>query len=476
MARGAARRGGRRERLDQGAAPRRAGRRCAPTTRAWSRAARAPACGARRSRSRRSSASCASRVTELVLEPDGAAAPGAARRRAAAARLRPLRRDPGARGHAAAGSTSALDGPARRWWRAAGCAGGAGARTRTAPPLPRAARGRSCAPSSALTPSARAARGARGGALPEPAPAGARLARALVAARRRRDTCATTARRACRTPPGESYPDLVRLRSGDGSGAPDAVVLPGIRRRGAPPSWPPAPTHGVAVVPFGGGTSVVGGVEPLRGRSRRGDLARPRAGSTALVDVDRDVADRHASSAGLSGPELERRLGAQGLTLGHFPQSFEFSTVGGWVATRSAGQASTGYGRIDELVEGLRCVAPAGELGLARRARPPPPGPCAARAAGGLRGRARRDHRGDAARAARARRRAATRAGRSVASRRASRRSGRWSRRTPRPTWRACPTRRRRGWRMAHGSAGGTRRAARAAPTCGCAATRAAAW
>ena len=56
------------------------------------------------------------------------------------------------------------------------------------------------------------------------------------------------------------------------------------------------------------------------------------------------------------------------MTLGHFPQSFEFSTVGGWVATRSAGQASTGYGRIDELVEGLRCLAPAGEVG----ARPQP--------------------------------------------------------------------------------------------------------
>jgi alkyldihydroxyacetonephosphate synthase len=72
--------------------------------------------------------------------------------------------------------------------------------------------------------------------------------------------------------------------------------------------------------------------------------------------------------AGLFGPAAEARLGAHGLTLGHFPQSFEFSTVGGWVATRSAGQASTGYGRIDELVEGLRFVAPAGEL----EARPRP--------------------------------------------------------------------------------------------------------
>jgi alkyldihydroxyacetonephosphate synthase len=67
--------------------------------------------------------------------------------------------------------------------------------------------------------------------------------------------------------------------------------------------------------------------------------------------------------AGLLGPEAERRLREQGVTLGHFPQSFEYSTVGGWVATRSAGQASTGYGRIDELVEAVRCLTPAGELG-----------------------------------------------------------------------------------------------------------------
>ena len=64
------------------------------------------------------------------------------------------------------------------------------------------------------------------------------------------------------------------------------------------------------------------------------------------------------------GPRAEALLGEQGLTLGHFPQSFEYSTVGGWIATRSAGQASTGYGRIDELVEGLCCVTPAGELRL----------------------------------------------------------------------------------------------------------------
>jgi alkyldihydroxyacetonephosphate synthase len=82
----------------------------------------------------------------------------------------------------------------------------------------------------------------------------------------------------------------------------------------------------------------------------------------ATVEVDRTSLTARID-AGLLGPEAERRLGEEGVTLGHFPQSFEYSTVGGWVATRSAGQASTGYGRIDELVEGVRCVTPAGELG-----------------------------------------------------------------------------------------------------------------
>ncbi len=158
---------------------------------------------------------------------------------------------------------------------------------------------------------------------------------------------------------GKSYPDLVRIRSGDGSSAPDAVVLPGSAAAVAAVLTACART-GVAVTPFGGGTSVVGGVEPLRG-------GHAAAISLDLSRLDRLVGVDQASltatvEAGAFGPELERRLGAAGLTLGHFPQSFEFSTVGGWVATRSAGQASTGYGRIDELVEAVACETPAGPL------------------------------------------------------------------------------------------------------------------
>ena len=159
---------------------------------------------------------------------------------------------------------------------------------------------------------------------------------------------------------GRSYPDLVRIRSGDASSAPDAVVLPGSAEQVAGVLAACA-EHGVAVIPFGGGTSVVGGVEPVRDRFAAAitlDLSR----LSTTVEVDRTSLTARLD-AGLFGPEAERRLREQGVTLGHFPQSFEYSTVGGWVATRSAGQASTGYGRIDELVEALRCVTPAGELG-----------------------------------------------------------------------------------------------------------------
>jgi alkyldihydroxyacetonephosphate synthase len=157
---------------------------------------------------------------------------------------------------------------------------------------------------------------------------------------------------------GRSYPDLVRLRTGDGSGAPDAVLLPASEDEVAAVLAACA-EEGVAVVPFGGGTSVVGGVEALRG-------SHEAAVSLDLARLDSLTTDRESLTAtmggGLAGRRAEARLQGRGLTLGHFPQSFEFATIGGYVATRSAGQASTGYGRVDEMVLGLRCVAPSGVL------------------------------------------------------------------------------------------------------------------
>ena len=158
---------------------------------------------------------------------------------------------------------------------------------------------------------------------------------------------------------GRSYPDLLELRSGRLATAPDAVVTPGspdeVQRVLAA-----CAEHDVAVVPFGGGTSVVGGVAALRG-AHHAVIALDLRRLDAVVDVD--ARSRLATlQAGLTGPAAEAALARHDLTLGHLPQSFEFSTVGGWVATRSAGQASAGYGRIDALVAGLRAATPAGPL------------------------------------------------------------------------------------------------------------------
>jgi alkyldihydroxyacetonephosphate synthase len=127
----------------------------------------------------------------------------------------------------------------------------------------------------------------------------------------------------------------------------------------------------VAVVPFGGGTSVVGGVEPNPG-SYRAVVAVDLARMSGLIAVD-EVSLLARVAPGTTGPELENALAAYGLTLGHLPQSWEYITIGGAVATRSAGQASTGYGRIDKQVLGLRLAAPAGELDV--RVQPGTAGP-----------------------------------------------------------------------------------------------------
>jgi alkyldihydroxyacetonephosphate synthase len=154
---------------------------------------------------------------------------------------------------------------------------------------------------------------------------------------------------------GKSYLDLLAQRAGDCEAAPDAVVAP--RDHEAVLAVLQACNEaGVAVVPFGGGTSVVGGVEPLRRPAISLDLG-------ALEDVSVDARSQMATlGAGLRLPEADRALAAHGLRLAHYPQSYEWATVGGCVATRSAGQASTGRGRIDENLIAVRVAAPLGEL------------------------------------------------------------------------------------------------------------------
>ncbi|HEY2716021.1 MAG TPA: FAD-binding oxidoreductase [Solirubrobacterales bacterium] len=157
---------------------------------------------------------------------------------------------------------------------------------------------------------------------------------------------------------GRGYVDLARLRLGALEAAPDAVLAPadaGAVRR----VIDACAVAGIAIVPFGGGTSVVGGVEPLRGSCER--LVSLDLTALRGVEVDRRSLTARLG-ASLRGPEAEAALAGHGLTLGHFPQSFEYATVGGFAATRSAGQASSGYGRFDSLVSSVRLIAPSGDL------------------------------------------------------------------------------------------------------------------
>lgn len=157
---------------------------------------------------------------------------------------------------------------------------------------------------------------------------------------------------------GMSYPDLIALRTGQTSVFPDGVAFPRNPAQvdaliGA------ASRHGVAIIPFGGGTSVVGGVTPRRG-SHRSVLSMDLTGVDSMA-LD-EVSQVARFGPGVQAPAAEKFLRERGLTLGHFPQSFERASIGGFAATRSAGQASSGYGRFDELVTGISMSTPIGPL------------------------------------------------------------------------------------------------------------------
>jgi alkyldihydroxyacetonephosphate synthase len=164
---------------------------------------------------------------------------------------------------------------------------------------------------------------------------------------------------------GKSTLDLLRRKSRAEQDAPDAVVLPGtddevlaLLTLGA--------QRGIAVVPFGGGTSVVGGLDPVRaqfGAVVSLDLRR----FAALESLD-EVNQEAVLGAGLPAPEAERLLAERGYELGHYPQSYKYATIGGFAATRSSGQDSAGYGRFDDLVRGLRVVTPIGVVDVGAQA------------------------------------------------------------------------------------------------------------
>ncbi|MFD6103125.1 FAD-binding oxidoreductase [Nocardia salmonicida] len=162
---------------------------------------------------------------------------------------------------------------------------------------------------------------------------------------------------------GKSTPDLLRRRASTPQDAPDAVVFPADHPQVLALLGYCA-EHGIAVVPFGGGTSVVGGVDPVRGQFDT-VIALDLRRLDTLTAVD-PASGTATLGAGLTGPQAEELLGAHGLSLGHFPQSFEFASIGGFAATRSSGQASAGYGRFDDMVERLVIATPQGTLDLGR--------------------------------------------------------------------------------------------------------------
>jgi alkyldihydroxyacetonephosphate synthase len=160
---------------------------------------------------------------------------------------------------------------------------------------------------------------------------------------------------------GKSTPDLLRLRVGEADDAPDLVMLPETHDEVLAVLRVCA-AHRVVVVPFGGGTSVVGGLEPRR-EGFAGVVALDVRRMNRLVEVD-EISRTATLEPGLRGPEAEQLLGAHGFTIGHHPQSFEYATIGGFAAARSSGQASAGYGRFDERVVRLRVATPQGTLEL----------------------------------------------------------------------------------------------------------------
>jgi alkyldihydroxyacetonephosphate synthase len=162
---------------------------------------------------------------------------------------------------------------------------------------------------------------------------------------------------------GKAYRDVVRGLAGDFSAAPDAVAFPRTEAEVADVlAW--CGEEGLAAIPYGGGSSCVGGVE-ARGLGDRGVVSIDLGRLDRLLEIDR--ASRAARiQAGIYGPALEEALRPHGLTLRHYPQSFEFSTLGGWIATRSGGHFATLHTHIDDFVEALTVVTPRGTLATRR--------------------------------------------------------------------------------------------------------------
>jgi alkyldihydroxyacetonephosphate synthase len=157
---------------------------------------------------------------------------------------------------------------------------------------------------------------------------------------------------------GKAYRDVVRGFRGQVDNPPDLVARPGDEAElEAVLAW--CAEEGIAAIPYGGGTSVVGGVEPRVGEGYAGAVSVDLGAFDRVLEVD-EVSQAALIQGGATGPALEEQLREHGLTLRHFPQSFEFSTLGGWIATRAGGHFATLYTHIDDLIESVRAITPAG--------------------------------------------------------------------------------------------------------------------
>ncbi len=157
---------------------------------------------------------------------------------------------------------------------------------------------------------------------------------------------------------GRGYRDVVRGFRGQIENPPDLVAHPGDERElESVLAW--CAEERLAAIPYGGGTSVVGGVEPRFGDAYAGVVTIDLRRLDRVLEVD-DVSRAARIQAGAAGPLLEDQLREHGLTLRHFPQSFELSTLGGWIATRAGGHFATLYTHIDDLVESVRAITPRG--------------------------------------------------------------------------------------------------------------------
>lgn len=158
---------------------------------------------------------------------------------------------------------------------------------------------------------------------------------------------------------GKSFPDLYRVRRGIIKQAPDAIITPRTHEE-VEKIVNLAVEYDICLIPFGGGTNIVGGIDPLEKKGRM-VISLDMREMCNLISIDK-YSNTATIQAGALGPKLEMDLEKEGFSLGHYPDSFEYSTLGGWLATRSAGMQSDAYGKIEDMVVALKLVTASGTI------------------------------------------------------------------------------------------------------------------